>query len=601
MHQILSGPLSGFKLSPQTLYPGRWKVDSVPSEEAFKALLHHPGVWTYTGKKRPSAVGWYVPNNMVTMGQYPFGLYGYELDPYPHTPSGLVLLEHQRRSVTFLRLINHQREGAILAASMGLGKTLVSLQASWIDGYLNKPGLVIGPLASRGTWCGADSDAWQHYGLEILPLGGVKDVDHNILKMHNWFFCHYDILHEWYMTIFDYLKPATLIVDESHIVATAKTRRGTSVRQLSLGAFFDRRILLTGTPIQNHRLDLWHQLAIAQPRQWGESKLPFGIRWCNGHRMAPEEGGHWTFDEETNTTELVSRLAGTLLRYTVRDVTDQLPPLERHIIPVDLSSHPLMGEYRKAQMDVVGYLRGKGKIPSGATYITIGTQQVKISANQAAPGGGAVHLVCITTLINLLSRMKQDHALQAVLDVLDNHNHVVVFTWRIDTARWLYAQLEYGIKKGCYRDHPFEVFGPISGQQKQTKRKAVAQAFAASPRGVFVCTRGAAGVSINDLCVASAAVFVDLFWNPGALLQAEARVHRMGNPHGKVSIYYLVAHSTVDDRMIAKLDAKAEAMAAVAPNDNTSQGLARDLVPSNSGKGFDLDALCESLTEMEDD
>lgn len=74
----------------------------------------------------------------------------------------------------------------------------------------------------------------------------------------------------------------------------------------------------------------------------------------------------------------------------------------------------------------------------------------------------------------------------------------------------------------------------------------------------------------------------------------------MGNPHRHIEVYYLIARNTVDDRMIAKLEAKAEAMAAVAPNDNTSQGLARDLIPSNSGKGFDLDALCESLMEMED-
>lgn len=338
MHQISSGPLSGFKLSPQSLYPGRWKIDSIPSEQAFRALLQHPGVWTYNGTKHRSAVGWYVPNSLVTLGQYPYGLQGYEMDPYSHTPSGLMLLEHQRRSVTFIRLITRMREGCILAANMGLGKTLVALQAQWIDGYLEKPGLIVGPLASRGAWCGSYSDAWKHYNLYVQPLDGVKNTDPMLLNMARWFFCHYDILHEWSGHIFDILKPATLIVDESHVVAKSKARRSGSIRQLSLGAFFDRRILLTGTPIQNHRMDLWHQLAIAQPRQWAESYIPFGQRYSGGKRMAPEEGGHWSFDEETNTEELVARLAGTFLRYTTHDVTDQLPELERIGVPIDSST-----------------------------------------------------------------------------------------------------------------------------------------------------------------------------------------------------------------------------------------------------------------------
>lgn len=62
---------------------------------------------------------------------------------------------------------------------------------------------------------------------------------------------------------------------------------------------------------------------------------------------------------------------------------------------------------------------------------------------------------------------------------------------------------------------------------------------------VAILSITAAGVGIN-LSKADVVIFAELYWNPGQLIQAEDRAHRIG-VQSKVDVYYLLADGTIDD------------------------------------------------------
>lgn len=558
-----------------------------------------PGVWGNDSIRIPAEIGWYIPQGLVDMGLFGGGLYDYEMDAHATMPSGGPLRRHQQRAVSFIRQITKQREGCILAGDMGLGKTITTLQALHLDGFLERPGIVCGPKPARNAWCGEQSDPFKHYGLDIASLVGRKNINPSELEKHKWWFCHYDILQAWQPWLFAMLQPASIIFDESHLLMHGKTGRSKAALQVSMSACIERRCLLTGTPIPNRRLDLWNQLAVAQPRQWGSSRHDFGVRYCQGQRRTEEEGGHWDYKGESNTLELQARLAGTLLRYTRYDIQDELPAMSREVIEAEAIKEESWKEYHTARKDVVRYLQSKGKIKTETNEFTVGGTKVELKKNDNTPA--AIQLVLLSTLIGLLSNMKKEPALKAIISIMGKHDRLVVFTWRVATAKWLYKKLAAIAETTKIAGKKVKVFGPVSGEMKMERRKELAIEFSEADASVYIATRGSAGISINELSSASSALFVDLYWNTASLTQAESRVHRDGNPHPAVVLYYLVVKNTVDDMMLGKLQQKAAGMASLAEGDKIGLGLVNDLMPSNaSSDGSDLDALCAALMDMDD-
>lgn len=553
-----------------------------------------PGTLRSPWDKKVEEAELFVPHNLWTMGQRPTTLHSLEPDSYESTPSGLKLKDYQRRAVTFLRNVEDLDQGAILGADAGTGKSITVLQALWLDGFLQQPGLIIGPLGAQGVWCGPNSDATKHYGLTVKPLEGTTP-SMQMLQQGGWFFIHYEIVRAWQSWLNLHLKPAAIVIDECHMALNCMGKRWESLLSTVSLRQTKRRFGLTGTPVPKTRLDLYGQLSLVQPGQWGNRHYDYGVRYCGGRKMSHEEGkGHWVFDAQTNTDELRARLAGVYLRFSKMDVAHDLPTLVRHRVEVSLPEM-LWKEYRQARNAIVKYREARG-LNQPVEKVKFGSMEIDVSGTEEKKHK-ALQLVTTTTLKSILDRGKVELAFDIILSVFEKHQRLVVFTWKRDSAKLLYDKLVE-----AYQGTQAQIFGPIDGSTKcpWPKRRQIAAEFATAPSSILVATRGSVGIAINDLSAADACIQITPDWNPDGNLQAESRLHREGATADEIHSYYMLAKGTLDDRVLELLDTKSREAATLAGTDKAGMHLALDLDPTIGDDNWSIDEICNMIGEIEE-
>jgi len=529
--------------------------------ERARLLLKVPGV---KPAQKPLPSGWLVPRNVVLAGtrgaslaDYSEGLEGSEPWEY-RAPSGLELHGHQMAAVAFVCGCVPTDEGCLIGGKAGSGKTIIALQSTMLSDpnwgtTAFGPLLIVGTKRARSAWVGPNADPAKHYGLSVEPLE-TEVYDEEKLKRHRALFIHYDVLDAWKSALYHLLQPKWIIFDESHHLAHATSLRSGAAKYMSLCPSVQRRVLLTGSPIPNKRADLYHQLVVAQPRQWGANDNLFLESYCGRRWTISDMGTEYPVDDEENVSddairELRARLAGVLLRFDAE--VEGLPDLEVERVELNLDDTELAANIRRAMRDFAKYLRSIGQMPAAETLtITIGGRELTLSAKDQMSEGW--RLKALTTVIGLLSEYKARRAVPVLLELLKHEEKLVVFTWRVAPADGLYHALRDEFQVATY--------GPLDGRMDQEERQSQAEAFARHEgQAVCVATIGGAGESVNELSAARVGLAVDLHYQPAAIGQMVSRLHRDGGPHRKIKFIFLIVRNTIDEELMAQFEAKVEA------------------------------------------
>jgi SNF2 family DNA or RNA helicase len=489
------------------------------------------------------------------------------------TPYGSRMLrEHQAKAVSFIRSHTPQQEGCILGAEMGLGKCTTSMQALHLDGLLAHPGVICGPLPCKSAWVGDTADAKIYYGLDVVALSGRKDVDPTQLMASRHVFVHYDILESWVVWITRALSPRWVIFDEIHYLQNSGAARSKAAANLSRWHTIQKRIGLSGTPFTKRRLDLWHLLRCVQPRQWGDSFYPFGIRYCGGRRGRASGDGtseaiFYEFPEDTHTPELCSRLSSSLLWYGKAEVLSGLPRLKRVLHEVELKGDTLV-RYEQAAKDIRKYLSNdeQDTVPDYIEY-----NGVKIKGHSKYTES-SVRLKALSTLFDILSSYKAELAYKYILKLHSGHDKIVVFTWLRKTAEYITETLLKEVESISTNDTAYPrvpvIIGPVHGKLPQPKREKEAKRFEREPIAIFVATIESVGIAINELAAGTACLFLDLHWNPSKLAQAESRIDRDSiYNHEEVESHFVVCRGTIDELYMRHVMEKAEAAQSIKQGD----------------------------------
>ena len=199
------------------------------------------------------------------------------------------------------------KDGYHAWAPPGSGKTLCGLV--WIAQAASRPKLVITKAAARGTWK-EEIRKYTRFTPQILSgktAVGRIPYDPKCIYITAW-----ETLISWKDALIN-LDPHSVVMDEIHWAKNHK--RVKPIMQESGQCRFDpldntayaiseiskvaaRRLGMTATPVPNRTRDLWAQLDLIEPWQWGTFHK-FGERYCDGFKDAYG----WKDDGLSNSTK----------------------------------------------------------------------------------------------------------------------------------------------------------------------------------------------------------------------------------------------------------------------------------------------------------
>ena len=317
------------------------------------------------------------------------------------------------------------------------------------------------------------------------------------------------------------------ILDEAQAIKNPESQVASAAHRLSA----KRRIALSGTPVENRLEERWSILHFLNPGVLG-SRKDFQERYVGPMRRGDDEVA----------ARLRRRTGPFVLRRLKSEVAPELPPRTDVILQCTLSDseRALYDAIRVAsQKEVVSELK-EGKNILKALESLLRLRQAACHPG-LVPGQEADSSSKLALLTNKLASM-----------VPQGHKALVFSQWTSLLDRVEPALNEADID-----------FVRLDGSTKD--RGAVVDQFqAANGPPVILLSLKAGGTGLN-LTAADHVFLMDPWWNPAVEDQAADRAHRIGQDK-PVMVYKMVAHETVEDRIIA-LQERKRALAAAAVGD----------------------------------
>ena len=422
--------------------------------------------------------------------------------------------------------------GAALLMEMGTGKSLTAIA---ITGALSQAGrirrvLIVAPLSILGVW----EEEFQKfaafpYVLAVLSGSSAKKLDtlrHMTGTALQVVVVNYEsawrlekALTAWH--------PDLIIADEGHKIKTHNIAASKAMHRMGREASY--RLLLTGTVITNKAIDVFSQYKFLNPAIYGNSFYAFRNRYFDmvGY------GNHTPVLKKSMEGELTEKLHSISYRATKAECLD-LPETTDVIRQIELEPAALR-IYRGLVKESYAEL-ASGEV----TATNILTRLLRLSQLTGGFLGNDE-----TAAVEQVSAAK----LSALEDILDGAmaegKKLVIIARFLPEIRAICKLLEKrGLGYSC-------ITGEVKNRDEQVAR------FQNEPEVMaFVGQIATAGLGIT-LTAASTMVFYSLDYSMSNFEQTKARIHRVGQ-RMPCTYLYLVARGTVDEKVLAALESKAD-------------------------------------------
>ena len=457
----------------------------------------------------------------------------------PDVPQTLnaTLRQYQKEGYQWMSRLNKWGAGALLADDMGLGKTIQTI-AFLLSKTEEGPALVIAPASVAPNW----NVEFQKFApsLNVTMLNFAPDRQEVIknAKAGDVVVTTYGLLLSVKMYITK-KKWTTICLDEAHIIKN----RGAKTSAVAMQLKSQYRVMLTGTPVQNHLGELWNLFQFVNPGLLGSFE-DFNRRFI----IPIEQNGDK--DVQRNLDRIVKPF---MLRRTKDKVAKELPEKEEIYQHVDLSEEEmLVYEALRQKAEAMLMADGPGSVSMTTLAEITRLRQCACDIRLIEKGkmkGTEKAGSKIIALVELLQTILEGNAATLVFSQFTSYLALIKKALNAASIPYLY----------------------IDGTVPIKERQKLVEQFQNGECPVFLISLKAGGLGLT-LTRANYVVHMDPWWNPAIEAQATDRAHRIGQKQN-VTVYHLIAAGTIEEKIQRLHEQKRELVENILESTDTSHKL----------------------------
>jgi superfamily II DNA or RNA helicase len=451
------------------------------------------------------------------------------------------LRTYQQEGFEWLAQRTSRGIGVCLADDMGLGKTVQAI-ALLLSHASEGPSLVVCPATVESQWkreigqfapslvvrslwdAGRLATVRDAKASEVIVLGyGLlqRDEVSELLSSRQW---------------------SLVVLDEAQAIKNSSTKRAVGAFRLRA----ERRIALSGTPIENHLGEVWSLFNFLNP-----GLLPPRKRFARQLSLSHDQGSD-------DAVEMVKRLIKPfVLRRTKDEVLKELPSRTDLIIDVD----PFPEE-------AALYESIRERASEGLTTVEDGNH-ASLFSHVLSALTRLRQAACHPRLIveqSPLRSAKLERLLGLIEELRENNHRALVFSQFVSHLALVREAL-------VAHSIPFQY---LDGSSTRAERETSVQTFQEGTDPLFLISLKAGGTGLN-LTAADFVIHLDPWWNPAVEDQASDRAHRLGQTK-PVTVYRLITKNTIEEKILSLHVSK--------------RNLAQDILSgTDTARAFSLDEL----------
>lgn len=423
----------------------------------------------------------------------------------PQIPANLnaTLRDYQYEGFRWITRMNHWGAGACLADDMGLGKTIQAI-TFLLHKAQEGPSLVVAPASVIMNWKNEIARFAPTLNTQILNNSTNREETLSKANSGDIVLTTYGLLPQEEKQLAE-TNWNVICLDEAHTIKNRQTK--TSAVAMTLKA--KSRIILTGTPIQNHLGEMWNLFQFLNPGLLGTF----------------EQFSHkYITNANADLKSLRKIVQPFILRRTKMQVLDELPDKTEIILNIQLSD-----------LEIIAYERLRSRVESELEG------EEKLSVNALAEITQLRQAACSIQLTDKKwngANSKIEALKELVAEITSEGNKVIIFSQFTSFLDIIAKELEKLGMEYLY----------LNGATPIKKREQMVASFQKGEKQIFAISLKAGGLGLN-LTQANYVIHLDPWWNPAIEQQATDRAHRIGQKQ-PVTVYHLICSNTIEEKIL---------------------------------------------------